>query len=245
MNYYRQSPGYRYGSGIQFGVPPVTPMVKALIVANVAVWAVQWVARMQGIDLAAYLGLVPLRVVQGWVWQLGTYLFLHSTENVWHLIINMLMLWMFGGEMERYWGGRAFLRYYLVCGIGAGAFILAGGVLFGGLAAVVPTIGASGAIYGLLLAYGVVFANRIIYVLLVFPMRARTAVWIFAAIEFLGTLGVTTGVSHVAHLGGMAVGYLYLKRAWRIGDFWRELKWRYHRRRFRVIPRDDHNDWIH
>jgi membrane associated rhomboid family serine protease len=156
--------------------------------------------------------------------------------------MNMLFLYLLGGDLERHWGGRRFLRYYLICGIGAGVVVAVAGKL-GGVG--IPTIGASGAIYGLLLAYGIVFAERTVLFMLIFPMKARTLSWILFGVAFFSTWDPRgSGVSHVAHLGGMVVGYLYLKRAWRVQDFYREIRWRLRRRRFRVMP-PDQDRWIH
>src|SRR6185436_8891615 len=107
-------------------------------------------------------------------------------------------------------------------------------------AAEAQTIGASGAIYGVILAYGITFAERIVLFMMIFPMRARTMTLILFVLAFLSNLSQSRDrVSHVAHLGGMVVGWLYLKRAWRIGDFWREIVWRVRRRRFKVMPPND------
>ncbi len=123
----------------------------------------------------------------------------------------MLMLWMFGSDLERDWGTKRFLQYYFLCGVGAGLCVVAANALFGSLDA--RTIGSSGAIYGLLLAYGVVYADRIVLLFFLFPMKAKYFVMIFGAIAFLGSFGASGGgVSYVAHLGGMIFGFVYLKR---------------------------------
>jgi membrane associated rhomboid family serine protease len=153
------------------------------------------------------------------------------------------MLWMFGGELERYFGSRAFLRFYLVCGVGGGiAATLAGAWTASAWA---PTIGASGALFGLFVAYGVVFAERIILFMLMFPMKARTMAMLMAALNLVyAVTQPNSGVSYVAHLGGGLTGYLFLKRAWRLGEFYREMRWKLRRRRFRVMPPDD-DRWVH
>lgn len=243
MSYYRQPPQRVYGTGSYFGVPPISPVVKRLIVVSVAIWIVQFLLfKAQQIELSWYLGIVPPLFFRGWVWQIGTYLFLHSTYNPWHILMNMLYLYLFGGDLERHWGGRRFLRYYLICGVGAGLVVATAGKLSG---VEIPTIGASGAIYGLLLAYGIVFAERVVVFMLMFPMKARTLSWIFFGIAFFSSWDDhSSGVSHVAHLSGMAVGFLYLKRAWRLKDFYREIRWKLRRRKFRVMPPDE-DRWIH
>jgi len=252
MSYYRQGPYRPSGSGVGIAVPPFFGWVKRIVIACAAIWVVQTLFR--GIPFAVWLGVVPdLVVFRGFVWQPLTYMFLHAPGDVFHIGFNMLMLWMFGSELERTWGGRAFLRYYLACGIGGGVFAVALGLLvpaFGGspFAGQAATIGASGAVYGLLIAFGTVFAERTVMVMLMFPMKARTMALIFFGLTFLFTIsGTGGGVSHVAHLGGAVVGFLVLKRAWRVGPFLRDLRWRIRRRRFKVMPpsdRDDFDRWV-
>jgi len=194
------------------------PGVKWLIIANCVVFIFQQLASGLFTD---WFGLVPgLIRYRGFLWQLFTYMFLHG--GIWHLVINMLMLWMFGADLERDWGTRRFLRYYFVCGVGAGLCALTAALLVAsgpddpmlGL----PTIGASGAIFGLLLAFGVVYADRIILMMLLFPMKAKYAVMIFGVIEFYYVWQPSRGVSNVAHLGGMLFGYLFLKVRIKGGD---------------------------
>jgi len=225
------------------GVPPVTPFVKYLIIANFAVWLVQLVLLTGfGLQLASYFGVVPRRVFSGWVWQPLTYMFLHNPRDPFHLLFNMLMLWMFGGELERYWGSRGFLRYYLVSGVGGGVCVALAGMWTA--SAWIPTIGASGALFGVFIAYGVVFAERVILFMLIFPMKARTMAMVMAGMNLVYLLTQPhSGVSYVAHLGGALTGYLFLKRAWRFGEFYRELRWKLRRRRFRVMPPDD-DRWV-
>jgi membrane associated rhomboid family serine protease len=154
------------------------------------------------------LELAPVAVVYHYtVWQLVTYLFLHG--GVLHLVFNMLMLWMFGTPLERDWGTRRFLKYYFICGIGAGLCDVILNAAIGNWHT--STIGASGAIYGLLLAFGVCYPEQIVLMFLLFPMKAKYMVMIFAGIELWMSIGVNTGVSNIAHLGGMGVGFVYLK----------------------------------
>lgn len=249
MSYYRNPP--HRGSGVHLGLPSMTPVNKALMIACGAVWVVQFLLRFVpgAPSLEYWLGVVPRMVAGGAIWQPFTYMFLHSPADPFHIILNMLMLWMIGGELERHWGGRRYLTYYLVCGVGAGLFVVAQGLLRASsdpLAASVETIGASGAIYGLVLAYGMIFADRVFLFMMIFPMRARTFAWILFAVSFLSNFSQGRDrLSHIAHLGGMVVGWLYLKRAWRIGDLFRELKWKIRRRRFKVMPPGDGDRWIH
>lgn len=246
MSYYRSTTSRGgWGGGESLGLPSVTPVNKALMIACGVVWGIQLLTDpiLGLIDLVPYLGLVPVDVIHGWVWQLLTYSFLHSTENYSHILFNLLMMWMVGGDLERHWGGQKYLTYWLVCAVGAGLCVTMAGA-FRGVA--VPTIGASGAIYGLLLAYGMIFAERRFLFMLLFPIKARTLAWILFAIAFISNL-TSRGdrVSHIAHLGGMVVGWLYLKRAWRVGDLWHELVWRIKRRRFKVMPPGDDDRWVH
>ncbi len=245
MSYYRQPPNRVYGTAA-IGLPPLTPVVKALLILCCTVWVAQLIAQwaMGGAKMIFVLGIVPGLVVRGYVWQPFTYMFLHSTASPWHLVFNMLVLYMFGGDLERHWGGKRFLRYYLVCGVGAGIFVTLAGLLFGRTA--VPTIGASGAIYGLILAFGIVFAERIVLFMMFFPMKARTMSWILFGVTFFFSVdSQSSGVSHIAHLGGGIVGYLYLKRVWNVREFYRELRWKLRRRKFRVMPPRDEDRWIH
>ena len=246
MSYYRSAPTRGgWGGGEGLGLPTVTPVNKALLIACGVVWGVQLLLGplLGVIDLSSYLGLVPVAVVHGWVWQLATYLFLHSPTMYSHILFNLLMMWMIGGDLERHWGGRKYLTYWIVCGVGAGVCVTLAGAFRG---VTTPTIGASGAIYGLLLAYGTIFAERRLLFMLLFPIKARTLAWILFGIAFISSLSPQADpVSHVAHLGGMVVGWLYLNRAWRIVDLWREIVWRVRRRRFKVMPPGDNDRWIH
>jgi len=200
MPYYRQP-------SISFG-PPLTRMVKYLIVFTGAVFLLTYVpAQLFGWAYPyAYLGLRPYDVTHRLaVWQLVTYLFLHA--DFFHILFNLFALWMFGSDLERLWGSRQFLFYFFLTGIGAGVF----DVLLQPNARI-PTIGNSGAVYGILLAYGLLFPDRPIFLWLVIPVKAKWFVIGMGAIEFLSSLsGPETGVSHIAHLGGMLFGYLYLR----------------------------------
>jgi membrane associated rhomboid family serine protease len=245
MSYYRQGPHRPGGPGVTLGVPALTPMVRGIMIVCGVVWLLQILFAQFGIDLARIFGVVPARVIRGWIWQPVTSMFLHDTGSFFHILFNMLMLWMFGGELERHWGSKAFLRFYVVCGVGAGLFATVMG-LFSESAMWIATIGASGAIFGVIMAYGLVFSERVVLFMMIFPMKARTMALILFALAFFYTMsGGGSGISHVSHLGGAVVGYLYLRRAWRVGDFVRELKWKIRRRRFKVMSPDDRNDPDH
>lgn len=187
----------------------MTPAVKILIITNVVLFVLNLIV---GDVMTVRLGLTPQMVFEQLaLWQPFTYMFLHSTSGVGHVLINMLTLWMFGTELERTWGTRFFTKYYFVTGVGAAVTSL----LFSTVVPEIyysPTVGASGAIYGLLLAYGMYFPNRPIYLYFIFPIPARVFVMIVGAISFLSAIsGPGGGVAHSAHLGGLVVGYLYLK----------------------------------
>ena len=143
-------------------------------------------------------------------WQLVTYGFLHDTRSLMHIIFNMLMLWMFGRELERMMGARRFPTYYMVCVIGAGLVQLLVGVVRGWG---VPTIGASGGVFGILLAYGMAFPNRMIMLMFPpIPMKAKYFVIMLGVFELsIGFSGVNNGVANFAHLGGMLFGFLLIR----------------------------------
>ena len=207
-------------SSYSFGPGGITPAVKVLIAANVGVFVLNMIV---GDIMTLRLGLSPQAVFeQSAVWQLFTYMFLHS--GIGHILFNMLALWMIGTELERTWGTRFFVKYYFVTGLGAGATSLLLSV-FSDSVYYSVTVGASGAIYGLLLAFAMYFPQRML-ILLIFPVPARIAVTILGAIAFLSSMGGPGGgVAHSAHLGGLVVGYLYLKML--RGKPLDELKYRY------------------
>lgn len=179
------------------------PAVKWLLISNTVIFILTYLFGMPYI-----LALAPVAVVYHFaVFQLVTYMFLHG--GITHILFNMLALWMFGVQLERDWGTRRFLKYYLYCGIAAGVCDVAINAMLGVWNT--HTIGASGAIFGLLLAYGVLYPNQTVLMDFLFPIKAKYMVMIYAGIELLLSLGPNSGVSSVAHLGGMAFGYVYLK----------------------------------
>jgi membrane associated rhomboid family serine protease len=218
-----------------FGPGPLTPAIKALVIANVAMFVIA--SDLIAPSLKLWLGLSPSAMVGGLqLWQPFTYMFLHS--GIFHILFNMLALWMFGVELERMWGSRNFLKYYFVCGVGAALTTV--------LLAFTPlpfaeqlfyslTIGASGAVYGILLAYGLYFPNRPIYMYMVFPIPAKYFVMIMGGISLLSSMGGPGGgIAHTTHLGGLVAGYLYLKggRVHLLSEIrYRYLKWRINRMR--------------
>jgi membrane associated rhomboid family serine protease len=220
--------------------------MKALIGANVLLFFVQLMKPV----VTTALGLEPSAVIQHfWIWQLGTYMFLHG--GVFHILFNMLALWMFGSELERMWGTEYFLKFYFVTGIGAGILT----VLFSLLPFdashqlyVSDVIGASGAIYGLLLAYALYFPDRPIYMYFLFPVPAKIFVIIMGAIAFYASLAGGGGVANATHLGGLLVAYLYLKSARMnpLGELkYRYLRWKINRvrKKFDVYSGGRADDW--
>ena len=178
----------RYGPATtmtySFGPGPMTPAVKAIIWANIAFFALSLFFQDQ---IIYYLGLTPGAVLErGWIWQPATYMFLHV--GAMHILFNMLGVWMFGVELERMWGTQFFARYYAVTGVGAGiTAIVASFLPVDGLQATyaVPTVGASGALYGLLMAFAIYFPDRPILMFLLFPIPAKYFVMILGGLAFL------------------------------------------------------------
>ena len=192
-------PYYRYRFSFGYGL---TPAIKNLMIIMGAVFLVQMLVRGW---IEIYFGLVPILVWKKFfLWQLVTYMFLHG--SFFHILFNLLALWMFGGELENYWGSKKFLFYFFFCGIGAGiCTVVITPYQF------IPVIGASGAIYGILLAFGWLFPNRLIYVYFLFPIPAKYFVIIFGLIEFFSSVGgAGGGVAHLTHLGGLLFGILYM-----------------------------------
>ncbi|HVH27090.1 MAG TPA: rhomboid family intramembrane serine protease [Vicinamibacterales bacterium] len=237
-----------YAASFSFGPGPLSTAMKAIIGANVVVFLAQHL----GAWVTNALGLVPSYVLgRFWIWQLGTYMFLHG--GVFHLLFNMLALWMFGAELERIWGTRNFLKFYFVTGVGAGLLTVLFSLLpFSASEALYRSnvIGASGAIYGLLLAYALYFPNRQIYLYFVFPIPAKIFVLIIGVLAFYASFaGSGGGVANATHLSGIVVAYLYLNRTRidPVGELkYRYLRWKINRvrRKFDVYSggRTDHWD---
>ncbi len=187
----------------------MTPVVKALLIANVGTFTFQLLAAsMAQTRLEQIFGLTPYDVTHNFfLWQMVTYMFLHSTFNWFHIGFNMLGLWMFGSALEEHWGSERFARFYFITGIGAGiCSVLVSWNSY------VPIVGASGAIFGILAAYGILFPNQLIYVYFVLPIKAKWLVLIMGLIAFWSTIYMShSGIAHAAHLGGMIFGWLYLR----------------------------------
>lgn len=210
----------RYGNGsYEFGIRRWSKGVKWLIIINGVVFLLMLV----GYRLVEPLGLTPALVKKGYIWQLFTYMFLHG--GLFHLFFNMFALWMFGPPLEQQWGTREFIKYYFYTGVGAGIFTF---VL--SINSSIPTIGASGAIFGILVAYALLFPDSIIYLWFLVPVKAKYLVIFFGILELIASINYTPdGIGHFAHLGGMVVGYVYLKSDWRAAflfGFFREARYR-------------------
>jgi rhomboid family protein len=205
------------------GPGPMTPAVKWIIWTNIAFFVAQFVYS----RLIEFLGLIPEAVIEHrWIWQPVTYMFLH--EGFTHILFNMLGIWMFGVELERKWGTKFFLRYYAITGVGAAiTTILVSLLPFAVTSATYGsnTVGASGALYGILLAFALYYPERPILVFMLFPIPAKYFVMIIGAISFLSATGGAPHVAHAAHLGGMAFGYLFLRGGG--GGLSAEIKYRY------------------
>jgi membrane associated rhomboid family serine protease len=184
-------------------------VVTTIVIINVLVFLLQML--LIRTPFQNFFALYPRLVLErGYIWQLGTYMFLHG--GIFHLFFNMLIIWMFGTTLEQVWGGRRFLQYYMICGLGAAIFSFI-------FSYNVQVIGASGAGYGILLAYGVLFPYNQIYIWGIIPVRARTLVIVLGGVEFLSGLTGGDGIAHFAHLGGMAAGLVLLKTGSRGGRF--------------------------
>ena len=244
---------YYVSSGYDFDI---TSFVKAIIIINVAVW-LSLVVILQGLFLREpyvfdVLGLKAERVFSYfWFWQILTYFFVHS-QDIFHIFFNMFTLWMFGTELERFWGSKFFLSYYIFCGLGAAViYLLCLGIgwsffQMNPVYLQIPMVGASGAIFGLLFAYGLIFSERMIFVMLIFPIKARYFVFLIGIIEFVSLInsGVGSPISHLAHLSGFASGFLFLK-LWKV---FQDFDFQNRARKFtrlKIVKSNDDEDEFH
>lgn len=229
----------------------MTPAVRAILFANVGAFLITFVAPKLMVGL---FGLAPFRIFEHLeVWRLVTYLFIHDPSGFTHILFNMLALWMFGVELERRWGTQGFVRYYAITGVGAGVAtalisLLPFDVTRNIYAA--TTIGASGAIYGLLLAWALLFPTRQILFMFIFPLPARVAALLMGAMSFMAAVSGSNGsVAEATHLSGFLIGWLYLRgpKNLRLELQYRLTKWRMDRmrKRFSVHKggRNDDDGW--
>ncbi|MGY8763709.1 MAG: rhomboid family intramembrane serine protease [Fidelibacterota bacterium] len=199
----------------QFSYKPAlfTDAIKILVSINFGIFLLQTIARTEGMFFPLF-GLVPKLVWSEFMlWQPFTYLFFHG--SIWHVLINMFVLWMFGSELERLWGKEHFLKFYFVTGVGAGLV-----TMIIGLNSTTPIVGASGAVYGVLLAYGLTYPNRTVYLYGIIPIKSLWFVIGIGVIAFMSSFDNVSQISHLTHLSGMVIGYLMLKRPVRFNDLW-------------------------
>jgi membrane associated rhomboid family serine protease len=254
------------GRTFSLSFPPFTPWVKRIIIACAGIFFLQAVLERFSIDIGLkYLALVPAMVIHGCIWQLVTYSLLHA--SVGHLLINMLMLWMFGAQEEQDWGPRKFIEFYTFCIVGAALTTTAVAYAFPrAVSPFAPTIGASGGVYGVLMAFGMLYGDReIIMFPLPFMMKAKYMVAIMVFLVIIATMQPQGGIANVAHLGGLLFGYLYVKfvpqrsLAFRVGEGYfgfRNAYYRWKRRRAarkfevymrqhnRTVSFDEHGNYI-
>ena len=214
MAYYR--PGNYYRPSFFGGFSFFPPVIKWLLISNVVILFLVGILlrpfTIAGMPIGgdgglfmSFLALWPPGT-NFWPWQLFTYMFLHG--GLGHLFFNMLALWMFGMELENTWGSKKFLVYYILCGVGAG---ITNSLVAMMLGQTWPTVGASGAVFGVLIAFGMLFPDRPIYLYFLLPVRAKYFIAAYIAMElFYGVSGTSDGIAHFAHLGGAAVGLVYM-----------------------------------
>lgn len=208
------------------------PMTKNLLIVNFLAFVATWVLELRGIDLTSLLGLHFFLASDFHIYQFVTYMFLHG--GLTHIFFNMFALWMFGNVIEQVWGPKKFIFYYICCGIGAGfvqEVVQYGTYMYEGLAAyqyvntgsvqmttdayinLWTTIGASGAVYGILLAFGMIFPNERLFIIpFPFPIKAKWLIVGYFAIELFSAMSAPgDGVAHMAHLGGMLFGWILIR----------------------------------
>lgn len=203
--------------GLTFRPKLFTEAIKILIGVNTGVFFLQYITRGE-LDLTRIFGLSP-DTIWPLIWQPVTYMFVHG--GFFHILINMFVLWMFGSEMESIWGQKAFLKYYFLTGVGSGLVWL----LFNLGNPNTVLIGASGAVYGILLAYGMMFPNRLVYLYFIVPIKVKWFVIFLGVVAFFSSLGSGSNISHITHLSGMVIGYIYLKYYWR----WKDVRFSIHK----------------
>jgi membrane associated rhomboid family serine protease len=223
----------------------LTPTVMYLLIANAAVFFLSIFA---GRMFLAYFSLVPVSVFPGLqVWRVVTYMFMHLDFA--HIFFNMLALYFFGPPLEQIWGQNRFLVYYFLTGVGAGLVCVPFYIVVGAPDA--PIIGASGAVYGLLAAFALIYPNARIYFMFLVPIKAKYLVLFFVFMEFAATASTLGGgtqgaIASVAHLSGAVIGYLYLRRFMDLKAYWLRFKQRKKPRPYRVVRNDDERGpWLH
>jgi len=241
---------YGGGGGGRPGGPinifgPMTPTVMALLLVNVFMFMVTFFGR----GLLGWLALIPSAVFPGaQVWRLGTYMFLHADFA--HILFNMLVLWWFGSPLEQVFGRSRFLWFYFVTGVGAGVVCVPFYIVAG--ASHIPIVGASGALFGILMAFALLYPNARVFLWFVLPIKVKYLVIAFVVLEYMATVSYLGGdsrsnVASVAHLSGMLIAYFYLRGLMDIRAGLRRLRsGRSRRRKFEVIRDDeDRGPWLH
>src|SRR5688572_17068227 len=214
-----------YRGGFSFGFGGLSPWVQRLIIANIGVFIAQNAFR----DLTLYLAFVPYDILFR-PWTVITYMFAHG--NFWHIAMNMLALFFFGPPLEARWGSREFLKFYLISGLG-------GAVLSFFFAPMSPIIGASAAVYGIMLAFAMNWPDAPIYIYAIFPVKAKYLVGVMGMLSFFAMFqGGGDNIAHAAHLGGFAAAFIYLKFSGPLGPISR-LKKSFSRRRMKVVNVDE------
>ncbi len=182
-----------------------TSAIKILVSINFLIFLLQSVSKSEGLFFPLF-GLVPKLVwSELMIWQPITYIFFHG--GIWHVLINMFVLWMFGSELERLWGKSHFLRFYFYTGIGSGLITL----LFN-YQSITPIVGASGSVYGVLLAYGLTYPNRKVYLYGLIPIKSLWFVIGIGLIAFISSFNNVSQVSHITHISGMFIAYMLIKK---------------------------------
>jgi membrane associated rhomboid family serine protease len=206
----RNTKKYKEHDMMSFGPAGISRSIKFILIASFSVFLLELLP-WTGHFLLAWGSLIPVPAFfQGQIWRFFTYIFFHDPSIAsLHIFINMLMLWMFGVEIEEIWGSRRFITFYLICGAGAGLFSFFS--LFNPVAAITPVIGASGAVLGIMTIYAYYFPNRQIYLFFLIPVNIRIVVLGYALFSLTGAISSHGIISHITHLGGIVVALVYIK----------------------------------
>ncbi len=216
MRYFNQN--QRPSGGFRIGPRRISPFIKVMLIANASLFVLQNIIP----ELTSQLGLVPALFFSDFpnkLFQPFTYMFLHG--GFFHLLFNMFILWMFGTEIELTWGSKKFARFYILSGL-FGAIL----TLIIQSDQMVTTVGASAAIYGVLVAYWLMFPNRMLYIYFVLPVKVK---WAIPGLMLLGFLAGGANIAHMAHLGGALFAFVYLKADWRwlqFGNYFSKLRYK-------------------
>ena len=229
MRTYRYNSGRSFGDSVGFGSGVLSPFIKAILITNAAAFMAQYffpqITEQFGLTPALFFALFPTLI-----YQVFTYMFLHG--GLAHIFFNMFTLWMFGTEIEYTWGTKSFARFYLICGLAGGILSL---LVFPHQESTI--IGASGAIYGILVAYWLMFPDRFLYIYFLFPVKVKYAI---PGMMLLGYLFSSGHIAHMAHLGGALCGLIYLKMDWRwfaLGQKFKDLR---HRKQLAMLNKRRH-----